>query len=199
MWNRHRAPDSAKASLILPELSFSGYQFVSTEEAAGIADRSMVAIEHSEGRSTLDACVVFGFRKRQAAALQLLLAVFRRGIPVPKNPSHYRKGSSSRGRPGLHLFEFRGSEVGMASLRLFFTESFRTLSREPTSSACSNSYAFLPEAVSRRRPEPRFHRQAKRVGSEAREAEALTFTGESVMYRKASTSAGPKRRKRLVA
>ncbi|MDP2791244.1 MAG: nitrilase-related carbon-nitrogen hydrolase [Rectinemataceae bacterium] len=186
--------NSAKADLyILPELSYSGYQFVSTEEAASLADplesESIDAFRKASRR--LDAGIVFGFPEKAADGrlYNASLAILPDGREYLYRKTHlfYKERLFfSPGDLGFTLFEFRGAKVGMAiCFDWFFPESFRTLALEGADiiAHCSNlvmlscQQSDFAQAVQNRV----FIATANRVGTEAREAEALTFTGESVL------------------
>ncbi|MFA5851139.1 MAG: nitrilase-related carbon-nitrogen hydrolase [Spirochaetales bacterium] len=186
--------DSVKADLyILPELSYSGYQFVSTEEAAAIAD-PLDSESHNAFRKAsrrLGAGVVFGFPEKVASGklYNSSLAILPDGREYLYRKTHlfYKERLFFEpGDLGFTLFEFRGAKVGMAiCFDWFFPESFRTLALKGADiiAHCSNlvmlscQQADFAAAVQNRV----FIATANRVGTEAREAEALTFTGESVL------------------
>jgi len=188
-----RQMESVKADLyILPELAYSGYQFVSTEEAAGLADaldsEAIDAFRRTAKR--LDACIVFGFPEKAGAKLHnSSLAVLPDGREYLYRKTHlfYREGLFfSPGDTGFTIFEFRGAKVGMAiCFDWFFPESFRTLALRGADiiAHCSNlvmpycQKADFAAAVQNRV----FIATANRVGTEKREEEALTFTGGSVL------------------
>ena len=186
--------DSAKADLyILPELCYSGYQFVSTQEAASIADpldsESLNAFRQASRR--LDACVVLGFPEKagDGRLYNSSLALLPEGREYLYRKTHlfYKERLYfAPGDLGFTLFEFRGAKVGMAiCFDWFFPESFRTLALAGADiiAHCSNlvmpscQQADFAQALQNRI----YIATANRVGTEAREAEALTFTGESVL------------------
>lgn len=186
--------DSAKADLyILPELCYSGYQFVSAEEAAGLADslasESIDAFRKAARR--LGACVVFGFpEKGEGGRLynsSLALLPDGREYLYRKTHLFYKERLFfSPGNLGFTLFEFGGARIGMAiCFDWFFPESFRTLALAGADiiAHCSNlvmpscQQADFAQALQNRV----FIATANRVGTEAREAESLSFTGESVL------------------
>jgi len=120
---------------ILPELSYSGYQFVSTEEAASLADplesESIDAFRKASRR--LDAGIVFGFPEKAADGklYNSSLAILPDGREYLYRKTHlfYKERLFfAPGDLGFTLFEFRGAKVGMAiCFDWFFPESFRTL------------------------------------------------------------------------
>ena len=178
---------------ILPELSYSGYQFVSTEEAASLADplesESIDAFRKASRR--LDAGIVFGFPEKAADGklYNSSLAILPDGREYLYRKTHlfYKERLFfAPGDLGFTLFEFRGAKVGMAiCFDWFFPESFRTLALAGADiiAHCSNlvmpscQQADFAQALQNRV----YIATANRVGTEAREAEALTFTGESVL------------------
>jgi len=178
---------------ILPELAYSGYQFVSTEEARGLADpRSSGEVDSFRKASRdLDACVVFGFPELSADGLiyNSALAVLPDGREYLYRKTHlfYKERLFiSPGDTGFGVFEFRGAKIGIAiCFDWFFPESFRTLALRGADliAHCSNldmpycQQADFAAAVQNRV----FIATANRVGTEKREAEALTFTGGSVL------------------
>lgn len=184
---------TAKADIyVLPELSYSGYQFVSREEAADLADSldgEAIGVFRKAARR-MDACIVFGFPEKTGTALyNSSLAVLPDGREYLYRKTHLFYKESlffSPGDTGFTIFEFRGAKIGMAiCFDWFFPESFRTLALKGAEIVvhCSNlvmpycQQADFAAAVQNRI----FIATANRVGTEAREAEALTFTGESVL------------------
>ena len=186
--------DSVKADLyILPELSYSGYQFISKEEAASLADpldsESLDAFRKASRQR--DACVVLGLPEKAASGklYNSSLALLPDGREYLYRKTHlfYKERLFFEpGDLGFTLFEFRGAKVGMAiCFDWFFPESFRTLALKGADiiAHCSNlvmlscQQSDFAAAVQNRV----FIATANRVGTEAREAESLTFTGESVL------------------
>lgn len=181
---------------VLPELCCSGYQFTSVEETAALADRldspSIDTLRAASRR--LDACIVFGFpelsekdgtRKLYNASLALLPD--GREYLYRKTHLFYKETLFfSPGDLGFTMFEFRGLKVGMAiCFDWFFPESFRSLALRGADiiAHCSNlvmpycQQADFGPAVQNRI----YIATANRIGTEHREAESLTFTGESVL------------------
>ncbi|MCE1194966.1 hypothetical protein LWX53_00490 [bacterium] len=186
--------ESAKADLyVLPELCYSGYQFLSTQEAADLADPldsgRIDAFRRIARR--LDACVVFGFpEKAEGGRLynsSLALLPDGREYLYRKTHLFYKeKLFFEPGDLGFTLFEFRGAKIGMAiCFDWFFPESFRTLALAGADivAHCSNlvmpycQQADFAQALQNRV----YIATANRVGAEARESETLAFTGESVL------------------
>lgn len=185
---------STRADLyILPELAYTGYQFVSAEEAADLAEdpeRSDSVDRLRAAARRLDACLVFGFPERAGGRLyNSALALLPDGGEVLYRKTHlfYReKLWFAPGDSGFKVFEFRGAKIGMAiCFDWFFPESFGTLARMGAEliAHCSNlvlpwcQRADFAAAVQNRV----FIATANRVGGEARDGETLTFTGGSVL------------------
>lgn len=178
---------------VLPELAYTGYQFVSREETAAMADAlDGEAIEtFRKAARRLDACVVFGFPEKTAEGTlynsSLALLPDGREYLYRKTHLFYKERLFfAPGNLGFTLFEFREAKVGMAiCFDWFFPESFRTLALHGADiiAHCSNlvmpscQQANFAAALQNRI----FIATANRVGTEEREAEALTFTGESVL------------------
>lgn len=185
--------ESERAELyVLPELAFSGYQFVSVQEAQALAeDRGGPGLELlRQTAKRLDACVVFGFPEKAGDKLyNSSLAFLPDGREYLYRKTHLfykEKLFFSPGDTGFTLFEFKGARVGMAiCFDWFFPESFRTLALRGADiiAHCSNlvmpycQQADYAAAVQNRV----FIATANRVGQEERDGEALTFTGESVL------------------
>lgn len=181
---------------VLPELCCSGYQFTSVEETAALADRldSPHIDSFRAAARRLDACIVFGFpelsekdgtRKLYNASLALLPD--GREYLYRKTHLFYKETLFfSPGDLGFTMFEFRGLRVGMAiCFDWFFPESFRSLALRGADiiAHCSNlvmpycQQADFGPAVQNRI----YIATANRIGTEHREEESLTFTGESVL------------------
>jgi len=187
------AMESAPSDLyVLPELAYSGYQFVSTEEARRLADPidsdSLDAFRQASKK--LDACVVFGFPELAADRVyNSALAVLPDGREYLYRKTHLfykEKLFFAPGDTGFGVFEFREAKIGMAiCFDWFFPESFRTLALKGADiiAHCSNlvmpycQQADFAAAVQNRV----FIATANRVGTEKREPEELAFTGKSVL------------------
>jgi len=177
---------------VLPELAYTGYQFVSAEETRSLADdlESPRIRAFKEAARDLDAAIVFGFPEISGASVyNASLAVLPDGRSYLYRKTHrFYKDTLyfSPGDTGFVVFEFRGARVGMAiCFDWFFPESFRTLALKGADivAHCTNlvmpycQRADFAAAVQNRI----FIATANRVGSEQREDERLTFTGESVL------------------
>jgi len=177
---------------VLPELAYTGYQFVSAEETRSLADdlESPRICAFKAAARDLDAAIVFGFPEISGASVyNASLAVLPDGRSYLYRKTHlfYKETLYfSPGDTGFVVFEFRGARVGMAiCFDWFFPESFRTLALKGADivAHCTNlvmpycQRADFAAAVQNRI----FIATANRVGSEQREDERLTFTGESVL------------------
>jgi len=187
------AMESAPSDLyVLPELAYSGYQFVSIQEARELADDldSPSIEEFRRASKRLGACVIFGFPERAGDKLyNSSLAL------LPSGKSHlYRKTHLfykeklffAPGDRGFSLFEYEGARIGLAiCFDWFFPESFRTLARKGADIVAHSSNLVMPycqqadfaQAVQNRI----YIATANRVGSESRDGETLSFTGGSVL------------------
>ena len=177
---------------ILPELAYTGYQFVSEEEVRVLADsvhsRRIAAFRNAA--NALNACLIFGFPERADAGIyNSALAVLPDGREYLYRKTHlfYKETLYfSPGDTGFSVFEYRGARIGMAiCFDWFFPESFRTLALKGADiiAHCSNlvlpycQTADFAAAVQNRV----FIATVNRVGAEQREDEKLVFTGESVL------------------
>lgn len=188
-----KAIESVDADLyILPELSYSGYQFVSREEAFDLADPlSSPSIDVFRGLAAKkSACLVFGFPERSKDKVyNSSLAVLPEGREFLYRKTHlfYKETLFfSPGDLGLTLFEYQGAKIGMAiCFDWFFPESFRTLARKGADliAHCSNlvmpycQRADFAQSVQNRI----FIATVNRIGEESRDGETLRFTGGSVL------------------
>ncbi|MCX7025936.1 MAG: hypothetical protein NT061_00285 [Spirochaetes bacterium] len=187
------AMESSPSDLyVLPEMAYSGYQFTSVEETRSLAEdlgsSSIDALRAASRR--LDACVVFGFPERAGNLLyNSSLALLPDGKEYLYRKTHLfykEKLFFSPGDTGFKVFDFRNAKIGIAiCFDWFFPESFRTLALKGADIVAHSSNLVLPycqradfaAAVQNKV----FIATANRVGTEQREAEALTFTGGSVL------------------
>lgn len=177
---------------ILPELAYTGYQFVSQEEVHALADsvhsRRIDAFRNAA--KELDAGLIIGFPELAGAVIyNSALAVLPDGREYLYRKTHlfYKETLYfSPGDTGFHVFEYRGGRIGMAiCFDWFFPESFRTLALKGADiiAHCSNlvlpycQTADFAAAVQNHV----FIATVNRVGAERREDEQLVFTGESVL------------------
>ncbi|TXT47651.1 MAG: Nitrilase/cyanide hydratase and apolipoprotein N-acyltransferase [Spirochaetes bacterium] len=188
-----KAVGSVKADLfILPELSYSGYQFLSREEAFNLSDDMKApcldALRNTAARNS--AALVFGFpEKSKGKIYNSSLAVLPDGREYLYRKTHlfYKETLFfSPGDLGFTIFDYQDAKIGMAiCFDWFFPESFRSLARQGAEiiAHCSNlvmpycQRADFAQAVQNRV----FIATANRIGVEARESETLRFTGGSVL------------------
>jgi predicted amidohydrolase len=187
-----RETGEAPALFVLPELCFSGYQFLSAQEAISLAEKpeggpgiDIIA----RAAESLDAAVVFGFPERCGGDCfnsSMLLepggarSVYRKTHLFYKEKLAFKPGDS-----GFVLREFRGLRVGLAvCFDWFFPESFGTLARMGADliAHCSNLVLpFCQKADFARAVENRVYVfTANRCGAEERGGERLSFSGNSV-------------------
>lgn len=177
---------------VLPELAYSGYQFISKEEAKKLADPKTSADLDTfrKAAKDLDACIVFGFPELSGDRVyNSALAVLPDGREYLYRKTHLfykEKLHFSPGDTGFTVFEFREAKIGIAiCFDWFFPESFRTLALRGADIVAHCSNLVLPycqkadfaAAVQNKV----FIATANRVGTERREEEALAFTGSSVL------------------
>lgn len=185
--------ESESADLyVLPELAFSGYQFLSKAETLSLAetvDGKTVELFRKAAKEK-NACIVFGFPEIAGGELyNSSLAVLPDGGYCLYRKTHLFYKETlwfSPGNTGFPVFEFKGARIGMAiCFDWFFPESFRTLALAGADIVAHSSNLVMPycqqadfaAAVQNRI----FIATANRTGAEARESESLTFTGGSVL------------------
>ncbi len=184
---------SEKADLyILPELAYSGYQFLSKTEALSLGEtiRGETVELFRQAARDRNVCIVFGFPEVAGDKLyNSSLAVLPDGREYLYRKTHLfykEKLWFSPGDTGFTIFEFGGVTLGMAiCFDWFFPESFRTLALGGAEiiAHCSNlvmpycQQADFAAAVQNRV----YIATANRIGVEMREEESLTFTGGSVL------------------
>jgi len=177
---------------VLPELCYTGYQFVSRDEVRDLSDElsSPRIAEIYLASQELDATIIFGFAERSGKDIyNAALAVLPNGQSFLYRKTHlfYKEVLFfQQGNTGFGVFEFRGARIGIAiCFDWFFPESFRSLALKGADiiAHCSNlvlpycQNANFAAAVQNRI----FIATANRVGSEQREIEKLDFTGQSVL------------------
>ena len=183
---------------ILPELAYTGYQFLSVEETRLLADDlSSPRIESFRRASKeLGAAIVFGFPEASSGKDRGEVIIYNASLAVlPDGREYlYRKTHLfyketlffSPGDTGFFVFEFCGARIGQAiCFDWFFPESFRTLALKGADIIAHSSNLVMPycqqadfaAAVQNRV----FIATTNRVGSEHREVERLRFTGGSVL------------------
>jgi len=178
---------------ILPELAYTGYQFTSKEEVADLADRtdSEIFKRFEQFSKDNDCAVIFGFAEIAADE-----KIYNSSVMItPEGDKHiYRKVHLfykeklffAPGNAGFNVFAWRGINIGLAiCFDWYFSESFRTLALKGADliAHCSNLVMPYCQTVDYARAiENRvFIATVNRIGSEERDVEKLTFTGQSVL------------------
>ncbi|GAB4368971.1 MAG: nitrilase [Spirochaetales bacterium] len=177
---------------ILPELAYTGYQFVSRKEVEELADSldapSIQRFKEKAGER--GSAIVFGFPERaEEGFYNSSLAVLPDGQTVLYRKTHLfykEKLYFLPGNTGFPLFSFRGVRIGMAiCFDWFFPESFRTLALGGADLIAHCSNLVMPYCQQADFAQALMNRvyiaTANRTGTEFREEESLTFTGESVL------------------
>jgi len=177
---------------VLPEMAYTGYQFVSPEEAAELADgldAPGVRAFREKAREK-NAAIVFGFPEKTPKGLfNSSLCVLPDGTERLYRKTHLfykEKLYFLPGDTGFFVFDFRGLKIGPAiCFDWFFPESFRTLALLGADLVAHSSNLVMPycqQADFAAAIENRIYiATANRVGVERREEESLKFTGESVL------------------
>ena len=186
--------ESTEAELyILPEMSYSGYQVVSAEEARTLADKAdseniMSFVEWSKSH---DSAVIFGFPEAAEDGKIYNSSLF----VTPEGDKHiYRKSHLfykeklyyGPGNTGFFVKEWRGVKIGQAiCFDWYFSESFRTLALLGADliAHCTNIVMpyFQRAAFARAIENKVYIATSNRIGTEERDGEKLTYTGESVI------------------
>lgn len=176
--------------LVLPELSNSGYNFLSAEQARSSAEvpgESSLADYLQTWCAAHDAHVVSGFNERVGDRLyNSALLIGSEGVCGTYRKLHLflnEKDHFQPGNVGLPVFEIRGIRVGM--LICFdwqFPEAWRVLALKGADIVCHPSNLVLPGHCQRAMPtyaliNRMFIITANRIGTEG----DLTFTGRSTM------------------
>ncbi|HSA34501.1 MAG TPA: nitrilase-related carbon-nitrogen hydrolase, partial [bacterium] len=127
--------ESVEADLyVLPELCFSGYQFVSTDEVRSLAVDPDGAVIGWLRQAACDrnAAIAFGYPERSAAGCYnaaMVVTPDGRDLRYRKTHLFYReKDLFLPGDSGFGVIEWHGLRVGLAvCFDWYFPESFRTL------------------------------------------------------------------------
>ncbi len=185
---------SEKADIyILPELAYTGYQFTSQKELEELADRSDSEVfkKFETFSKDNDCAVIFGFAEKAADG-----KIYNSSAMItPEGNKHiYRKihlfykekTFFAPGNAGFNVYEWRGIRIGLAiCFDWYFSESFRTLALKGADliAHCSNLVMPYCQTVDYARAiENRIYiATVNRIGSEERDGEKLTFTGQSVL------------------
>ncbi len=186
--------DSTEAELyILPEMSYSGYQLVSKEEAAALADKadSDNIMRFAEWSKAHGSAVILGFPEAAADGKIYNSSVFI----TPEGEKHiYRKSHLfykeklffAPGNTGFFVNEWHGVKIGQAiCFDWYFSESFRTLALLGADliAHCTNIVMpyFQRAAFARAIENKVYIATSNRIGTEERDGEKLIYTGESVI------------------
>ena len=186
--------ESVEAELyILPELSYSGYQFISAEETRSLADKagSDNVMRFAEWSKKHNSAVIFGFPEAAEDGKVYNSSLF----VTPEGDKHiYRKSHLfykeklffAPGNTGFFVNEWRGIKIGLAiCFDWYFSESFRTLALLGADliAHCTNIVMpyFQRAAFARAIENKVYIATSNRIGTEERDGEKLTYTGESVI------------------
>ncbi len=186
--------DSAEAELyILPEMSYSGYQVVSKEEAVKLADKACSdnIMRFAEWSKAHGSAVILGFPEAAEDGKIYNSSVF----VTPEGDRHiYRKSHLfykekiyyAPGNTGFFVNEWHGVKIGQAiCFDWYFSESFRTLALLGADliAHCTNIVMpyFQRAAFARAIENKVYIATSNRIGTENRDAESFTYTGESVI------------------
>ena len=186
--------DSVKAELyILPEMSYSGYQVVSKEEALQLADKvdSDNIMRFVKWSASHDSAVILGFPEAAEDGKIYNSSIFitPEGDRIIYRKSHLfykEKLYYAPGNTGFFVNEWRGVKIGQAiCFDWYFSESFRTLALLGADliAHCTNIVMpYFQRAAFARAIENRVYiATSNRIGTEARDSESFTYTGESVI------------------
>ncbi|HNT28448.1 MAG TPA: nitrilase-related carbon-nitrogen hydrolase [bacterium] len=185
--------ESVDADLyILPELCFTGYQFVSREEVARLAvppDGAVIGWFRQIAKER-NVSIAFGYPELSPEGsynAAMVVTPDGRDLRYRKTHLFYReKEFFLPGDSGFGVIEWNGLRIGLAvCFDWYFPESFRTLALKGADiiAHCSNLVMpYCQQADLTRALENRVYiATANRVGTEDRGGEALTFTGGSVL------------------
>ncbi|MDX9806368.1 MAG: nitrilase-related carbon-nitrogen hydrolase [bacterium] len=189
-----RLMNKEKADIyILPEMAYTGYQITSKEEIENLADTidSENISRFAKFSKEQDCAVIVGFPEKAADGHFYNSSV----MITPEGDKHiYRKTHLfykeklffAPGNTGFNVHEWRGVKIGLAiCFDWYFSESFRTLALIGADiiAHCSNLVMPYCQTVDYARAiENRVYiATANRIGSESRDGEMLTFTGQSVL------------------
>ena len=186
--------ESTPAELyILPEMSYSGYQLVSKEEAATLADKVdsdniMRFVEWSKAHGS---AVILGFPEAAEDGKIYNSSIFI----TPEGDRHiYRKSHLfykekifyAPGNTGFFVNEWHGVKIGQAiCFDWYFSESFRTLALLGADLIAHYTNIVMPyfqrAAFARAIENKVYIATSNRIGTEERDGEKLVYTGESVI------------------
>lgn len=185
--------DKEKADVyVLPELSYTGYQFISKKEVEELADSpDSPSIQRFKEKANKRCCVIiFGFPERAEEGIyNSSLAVLPDGTTILYRKTHLfykEKLYFLPGNTGFTVFPYKDMRIGLAiCFDWFFPESFRTLALLGADLIAHSSNLVMPYCQQADFAQALMNRvyiaTANRTGTEFREEESLTFTGESVL------------------
>ncbi len=185
--------ESVEADLyVLPELCYTGYQFTAADEVRDLSDTvdSPIIGRFAEIAHKKDAAIVFGYIERETdRCYNASVMVTPEGLRNRYRKTHLfykEKLFFASGDTGFNVFSFKGVNIGLAiCFDWYFPESFRTLALQGADIIAHSSNLVMPycqQADFARALENRIYvATANRIGTESRDNESLTFTGESVL------------------
>ncbi len=185
--------DSKNAELyILPELCYTGYQFISKEEVENLSDKTDSPFIHSfiEKAQEKNAGIIFGFIENDNGSFyNASMFVTPDGVIHIYRKTHLfykEKLFFTPGNKGFDITEFRGIKIGMAiCFDWIFPESFRTLALKGADLIAHSANLVMPYCqqtdFARAIENKVYIVTSNRIGTESRDGESLTFTGESVV------------------
>jgi len=186
--------DSTGAELyILPEMSYSGYQLVSKEEVAALADKvdSDNIMRFAEWSKAHGSAVILGFPEAAEDGKIYNSSVFitpegERYIYRKSHLFYKEKIFYAPGNTGFFVKEWHGVRIGQAiCFDWYFSESFRTLALLGADliAHCTNIVMpyFQRAAFARAIENKVYIATSNRIGTEERDGEKLVYTGESVI------------------
>jgi len=178
---------------ILPELAYTGYQFISKEELKKMADKvdSETISLFKEKASQKNSCIVLGFPEMgtDGNIYNSSILITPEGEQTIYRKTHLfykEKLFFTPGNSGFIVHEWKEIRIGLAiCFDWFFSESFRTLALMGADiiAHCSNLVMpYCQTADYARSIENRVYiATVNRIGAEERGDEKLTFTGQSVL------------------
>ena len=185
--------DQEKADVyVLPELAYTGYQFISKKEVEELADSldSLSVRRFKDKAHQRGSVIIFGFPERaEEGFYNSSLAVLPDGQTVLYRKTHLfykEKLYFLPGNTGFSVFTYKELRIGLAiCFDWFFPESFRTLALLGADLIAHSSNLVMPYCQQADFAQALMNRvyiaTANRTGTEFREEESLTFTGESVL------------------
>jgi predicted amidohydrolase len=177
--------------VVLPELCFTGYTFMSREEAGSLAEHPIDGFISKQMRSlsaALDTGIIYGFAERAGDRLYNSCAFVRPdgGLDIYRKLHlyYYEKEWFDPGDKQLEVIEFRGCKVGMMiCFDWFFPEVTRTLALLGAHLICHPSNLVMSycqnSMITRCLENSVFAVTANRIGRETRGEFDFSFSGAS--------------------